>query len=77
MLGMLSILSKTAIVSTIPVKQEFSEIDNILTDYRTWLSAQSLETLIFFHDWLKAHHHRTEEVNIALDHHFMKETTTD
>ncbi|CAH9142888.1 unnamed protein product [Cuscuta epithymum] len=61
-------------ISTIAVEQEFSAAGNVLTDYRTRLSLSSLETLVCFHDWLKAQR-RTQEMSIAPTCHFMEETT--
>ncbi|CAH9089989.1 unnamed protein product [Cuscuta europaea] len=63
-------------VSTVAVEQEFSAAGNVLTDYRTRLSANSLETLVCFHDWLKAKR-RTQEISIEPIRHFMEETTKD
>ncbi|CAH9084921.1 unnamed protein product, partial [Cuscuta europaea] len=57
---MFSVLAKMAKqvlsmpVSTVAVEQEFSSTDNVLTQCRTRLSAESLEMLICYHDWLKA-----------------------
>ncbi|CAH9109711.1 unnamed protein product [Cuscuta europaea] len=76
------ILSKMAkqvlaiLVSTVAVEQEFSAAGNVLTDYRTRLSANSLETPVCFHDWLKAKR-RTQEISIEPTRHFMEETTED
>ncbi|CAH9115166.1 unnamed protein product [Cuscuta europaea] len=76
------ILSKMAMqvlampVSTVAVEQEFSAAGNVLTDYRTRLSANSLETLVCFHDWLKVKR-RTQEISIEPTRHFMEETTED
>ncbi|CAH9138502.1 unnamed protein product, partial [Cuscuta epithymum] len=61
-------------ISTVAVEQEFSAADNVLTDYRTRLSPSTLETLVFFHDWLKAQR-RTQEMSIAPTRNFMEETT--
>ncbi|CAH9083978.1 unnamed protein product [Cuscuta europaea] len=61
-------------ISTVAVEQEFSAAGNILTDYRTRLSPSSLETLVCFHDWLKAQR-RTQEITITPSRHFMEETT--
>ncbi|CAH9098698.1 unnamed protein product [Cuscuta europaea] len=61
-------------ISTVAVEQEFSAAGNVLTDYRTRLSPSSLETLVCFHDWLKAQR-RTQEITITPSRHFMEETT--
>ncbi|CAH9104184.1 unnamed protein product [Cuscuta europaea] len=49
---------------------------NVLTQSRTSLSAESLETLICYHDWLKAAC-RAQEMSITHSQHFMDESTTD
>ncbi|CAH9075531.1 unnamed protein product, partial [Cuscuta epithymum] len=51
-------------VSTVAVEQEFSSADNVLIDSRTRLSANSLETLVCYRDWLKAAH-RTQKLSIT------------
>ncbi|CAH9110130.1 unnamed protein product [Cuscuta epithymum] len=63
-------------VSTIVVEQEFSSAGNVLTASRTSLSAESLETLICYHDWLKAIR-RTQEISITPSQDFMDESTTE
>ncbi|CAH9087320.1 unnamed protein product [Cuscuta europaea] len=61
-------------ISTAAVEQEFSSADNVLTQSRTRLSAESLETLICYHDWLKAAR-RAQEIGITPSQHFMDEST--
>ncbi|CAH9088287.1 unnamed protein product [Cuscuta epithymum] len=63
-------------VSTVAVEQEFSSADNVLTASRTSLSAESLETLICYHNWLKAIR-RTQEISITPSQDFMDESTTE
>ncbi|RAL52604.1 hypothetical protein DM860_007372 [Cuscuta australis] len=41
-------------VSTVAVEREFSGDGNILTDFRSCLNAESLETLVSNQDWLLA-----------------------
>ncbi|CAH9135587.1 unnamed protein product [Cuscuta epithymum] len=60
-------------LSTVAVEQEFSQAGNVLTDYRTRLRVQSLDTL----PQLVKGQRRTQEVCIAPDRQFMEETTTD
>ncbi|CAH9087087.1 unnamed protein product [Cuscuta epithymum] len=63
-------------VSTVAVEQEFSSAGNVLTASRSRLSAESLETLICYHDWLKAAR-RTQELSITPSQDFMDDSTTD
>ncbi|CAH9115695.1 unnamed protein product [Cuscuta europaea] len=63
-------------VSTVAVEQEFSSAGNVLTQTRTRLSAESLEMLICYHDWLKAAR-RAQEIDITPSQHFMGESTTE
>ncbi|CAH9073040.1 unnamed protein product [Cuscuta epithymum] len=63
-------------VSTIAVEQEFSSAGNVLTASRSRLSAESLETLICYHDWLKAAR-RTQELSITPSQDFMDDSTID
>ncbi|VFQ77666.1 unnamed protein product [Cuscuta campestris] len=53
-LGMLARQVLSIPVSTVAVEQEFSAGGNILTDFRSCLSAESLETLVCNRDWLLA-----------------------
>ncbi|RAL53480.1 hypothetical protein DM860_007152 [Cuscuta australis] len=53
-LGMLARQVLSVPVSTVAVEREFSAGGNILTDYRSCLSAESLETLVCNKDWLLA-----------------------
>ncbi|CAH9107303.1 unnamed protein product, partial [Cuscuta epithymum] len=62
-------------VSTVAVEQEFSSTGNVLTESRSRLSAESLETLICYHDWLKAAR-RTQELSITPSQDFMDDSTT-
>ncbi|RAL49171.1 hypothetical protein DM860_017201 [Cuscuta australis] len=52
-LGMLARQVLSVPVSTVAVEQEFSARGNILTNFRSCLSAESLETLVCNQDWLK------------------------
>ncbi|CAH9115088.1 unnamed protein product [Cuscuta europaea] len=61
-------------VSTVAVEQEFSSAGNVLTQTRTRLSAESLEMLICYHDWLKTAR-RAQEIDITPSQHFMDEST--
>ncbi|CAH9123747.1 unnamed protein product [Cuscuta epithymum] len=63
-------------ISTVAVEQEFSSAGNVLTASRSRLSAESLETLICYHDWLKAAR-RTQEMSITPSQDFMDDSTTD
>ncbi|RAL42610.1 hypothetical protein DM860_017900 [Cuscuta australis] len=53
-LGMLARQVLSVPVSTVAVEREFSAGGNILTDYRSCLNAESLETLVCNQDWLLA-----------------------
>ncbi|CAH9115794.1 unnamed protein product [Cuscuta europaea] len=59
-------------ISTVAVEQEFSSADNVLTQCRTRLSAESLEMLICYHDWLKAAR-RAQEIDITPSQHLIDE----
>ncbi|RAL40030.1 hypothetical protein DM860_008170 [Cuscuta australis] len=62
-------------VSTVAVEREFSASGNILTDYRSCLSAESLETLVCNQDWLLARR-RAQESSYQLEsEHYMNATT--
>ncbi|VFQ64022.1 unnamed protein product [Cuscuta campestris] len=62
-------------VSTVAVEREFSAGGNILTDYRSCLNAESLETLVCNQDWLLARR-RAQESSYQLDsEHYMNVTT--
>ncbi|RAL54245.1 hypothetical protein DM860_001373 [Cuscuta australis] len=53
-LGMLARQVLSVPVSTVAVEREFSAGGNILTDYRSCLNSESLETLVCNQDWLLA-----------------------
>ncbi|RAL49996.1 hypothetical protein DM860_017785 [Cuscuta australis] len=53
-LGMLTRQVLSMPVSIVAVEPQFSSSGNILTDYRSCLSAESLETLVYIRDWLFA-----------------------
>ncbi|VFQ61395.1 unnamed protein product [Cuscuta campestris] len=62
-------------VSTVAVEREFSAGGNILTDYRSCLNAESLETLVCNQDWLLARR-RAQESSYQLEsEHYMNATT--
>ncbi|RAL47985.1 hypothetical protein DM860_016186 [Cuscuta australis] len=74
-LGMLARQVLSVLVSTIAVEREFSAGGNILTDYRSCLNAESLETLVCNHDWLLARR-RAQESSYQLEsEHYMNATT--
>ncbi|VFQ79488.1 unnamed protein product [Cuscuta campestris] len=74
-LGMLARQVLSVPVSTIAVQREFSACRNILTDYRSCLNAESLETLVCNQDWLLARR-RAQESSYQLEsEHYMNATT--
>ncbi|VFQ70136.1 unnamed protein product [Cuscuta campestris] len=74
-LGMLARQVLSVSVSTVAVEREFSAGGNILTDYRSCLSAESLETLVCNQDWLLARR-RAQEASYQLEsEHYMNATT--
>ncbi|VFQ69880.1 unnamed protein product [Cuscuta campestris] len=69
-LGMLARQVLSVPVSTVAVEQEFSAGGNILTDSRSCLSAESLETLVCNRDWLLARRRAQEsEYDFNFDHY--------
>ncbi|RAL41385.1 hypothetical protein DM860_010179 [Cuscuta australis] len=74
-LGMLARQVLSVPVSTVAVEREFSAGGNILIDYRSCLSAESLETLVCNQDWLLARR-RAQEASYQLEsEHYMNATT--
>ncbi|RAL45816.1 hypothetical protein DM860_009680 [Cuscuta australis] len=74
-LGMLARQVLSVPVSIVAVEREFSAGGNILTDYRSCLNAESLETLVCNQDWLLARR-RTQESSYQLEsEHYMNATT--
>ncbi|RAL47716.1 hypothetical protein DM860_012341 [Cuscuta australis] len=74
-LGMLARQVLSVPVSTVAVEREFSVGGNILTDYRSCLNAESLETLVCNQDWLLARR-RAQESSYQLEsEHYMNATT--
>ncbi|VFQ96061.1 unnamed protein product [Cuscuta campestris] len=74
-LGMLARQVLSVPVSTVAVEREFSAGGNILTDYRSCLKAESLETLVCTQDLLLARR-RAQESSYQLDsEHYMNVTT--
>ncbi|RAL38959.1 hypothetical protein DM860_014785 [Cuscuta australis] len=62
-------------VSTVAVEREFSVGGNILTDFRSCLNAESLETLVSNQDWLLARR-RAQELGYEFNlEHYMNATT--
>ncbi|VFQ70498.1 unnamed protein product [Cuscuta campestris] len=74
-LGMLARQVLSVLVSTVAVEQEFSAGGNILTDFRTSLSAESLETLVCNRDWLLARCRAQESRYEFNSDHYMNATT--
>ncbi|VFQ69930.1 unnamed protein product [Cuscuta campestris] len=73
-LGMLARQVLSVPVSTVAVEREFSAGGNILTDFRSCLSAESLETLVCNQDWLLARR-RAQESSYQLEsEHYMNAT---
>ncbi|RAL50851.1 hypothetical protein DM860_015998 [Cuscuta australis] len=74
-LGMLARQVLFVPVSTVAVEREFSAGGNILTDYRSCLNAESLETLVCNQDWILARR-RAQESSYQLEsEHYMNATT--
>ncbi|RAL53807.1 hypothetical protein DM860_004278 [Cuscuta australis] len=74
-LGMLARQVLSVPVSTVAVEREFSAGGNILTDYRSCLNAESLETLVCNQDWLLARR-RAQESSYQLEsEHYINATT--
>ncbi|RAL43498.1 hypothetical protein DM860_012639 [Cuscuta australis] len=74
-LGMLARQVLSVPVSTVAVEREFSAGGNILTDYRSCLNVESLETLVCNQDWLLARR-RAQESSYQLEsEHYMNATT--
>ncbi|RAL46665.1 hypothetical protein DM860_004944 [Cuscuta australis] len=74
-LGVLARQVLSVPVSTVAVEREFSAGGNILTDYRSCLNAESLETLVCNQDWLLARR-RAQESSYQLEsEHYMNATT--
>ncbi|VFQ59509.1 unnamed protein product [Cuscuta campestris] len=73
-LGMLARQVLSVPVSTVAVKREFSAGGNILTDFRSCLSAESLETLVCNQDWLLARHRAQESTYQLESEHYMNAT---
>ncbi|VFQ92887.1 unnamed protein product [Cuscuta campestris] len=74
-LGMLARQVLSVPVSTVAVEREFSAGGNILTDYRSCLNAESVETLVCNQDWLLARR-RAQESSYQLEsEHYMNATT--
>ncbi|VFR00936.1 unnamed protein product [Cuscuta campestris] len=57
------------------VEREFSAGGNILTDFRSCLSAESLETLVCNQDWLLARRRAQESTYQLESEHYMNATT--
>ncbi|VFQ99154.1 unnamed protein product [Cuscuta campestris] len=57
------------------VEREFSASGNILTDFRSCLSAESLETLVCNQDWLLARRRAQESSYLLESEHYMNATT--
>ncbi|VFQ88014.1 unnamed protein product [Cuscuta campestris] len=74
-LGMLARQVLSVLVSTVAVEREFSASGNILTDYRSCLSAESLETLVCNQDWLLARRRAQESSYLLESEHYMNATT--
>ncbi|VFQ61985.1 unnamed protein product [Cuscuta campestris] len=73
-LGMLARQVLSVPVSTVTIEREFSAGGNILTDYRSCLNAESLETLVCNQDWLLARR-RAQESSYQLEsEHYMNAT---
>ncbi|RAL45972.1 hypothetical protein DM860_006126 [Cuscuta australis] len=75
-LGMLARQVLSVPVSTVAVEREFSAGGNILTDYRSCLNAESLETLVCNQDWLLARR-RAQESSYQLESEYYMNATTD
>ncbi|VFQ76583.1 unnamed protein product [Cuscuta campestris] len=74
-LGMLARQVLSVLVSTVAVEREFSAGGNILTDYRSCLNAESLETLVCNQDWLLARRRAQESGYEFNSEHYMNATT--
>ncbi|VFQ84501.1 unnamed protein product [Cuscuta campestris] len=74
-LGMLARQVLSVPVSTVAVEREFSAGGNILTDFRSCLSAESLETLVCNQDWLLARRRAQESMYQLESEHYMNATT--
>ncbi|VFQ86138.1 unnamed protein product, partial [Cuscuta campestris] len=74
-LGMLARQVLSVPVSTVAVEREFSAGGNILTDYRSCLNAESLETLVCNLDWLLARRRAQESSYQLKSEHYMNATT--
>ncbi|RAL44403.1 hypothetical protein DM860_011680 [Cuscuta australis] len=74
-LGMLARQVLSIPVSTVAVEREFSAGGNILTDYRSCLNAESLETLVCNQDWLLARRQAQESSYQLESEHYMNATT--
>ncbi|VFQ85770.1 unnamed protein product [Cuscuta campestris] len=74
-LGMLARQVLSVPVSTVAVEREFSASGNILTDFRSCLSAESLETLVCNQDWLLARRRAQESSYLLESEHYMNATT--
>ncbi|VFR02703.1 unnamed protein product [Cuscuta campestris] len=74
-LGMIARQVLSVLVSTVAVQQEFSPGGNILTDYRSCLSVESLETLVCNRDWLLARRRAPESGYEFNSEHYMNATT--
>ncbi|VFQ87180.1 unnamed protein product [Cuscuta campestris] len=74
-LGMLARQVLSVSVSTVAVEREFSAGGNILTDYRSCLNAESLETLVCNQDWLLARRRAQESGYEFNSEHYMNATT--
>ncbi|VFQ71722.1 unnamed protein product [Cuscuta campestris] len=62
-------------VSTVAVEREFNAGGNILTDFRSCLNAESLETLVCNQDWLLARRRAQESGYEFNSEHYMNATT--
>ncbi|VFQ96585.1 unnamed protein product [Cuscuta campestris] len=74
-LGMLARQVLSVPVSTVAVEREFSASGNILTDFRSCLSAEYLETLVCNQDWLLARRRAQESSYLLESEHYMNATT--
>ncbi|RAL42452.1 hypothetical protein DM860_016739 [Cuscuta australis] len=74
-LGMLARQLLSVPVSTVAVEPEFSSNVNILTDYRSCLSIESLEALVCNRDWLLARRRAQESGYDINDEYYMNVTT--
>ncbi|RAL51006.1 hypothetical protein DM860_005362 [Cuscuta australis] len=65
----------SVLVSTVAVEREFRAGNNILTDFRSCLNAESLETLVCNQDWLLARRRAQESGYEFNSEHYMNALT--